>query len=137
MKIEEILEQYSDASLDKISTDKVDEAVSLRLPRTVIIQEVIEALKSLTYVAEALAPTRPPTYSFIKLLLDAPGYTLPVEGFREKVFEETKEMTMKSVSGKGLSNDKNYQLYLKILKAAWEDDVIERSEALLLESASR
>jgi hypothetical protein len=134
MKIEEILEQYSDASLDKISTDKVDEAVSLRLPRTVIIQEVVEALKSLTYVAEVLAPTRPPTYSFIKLLLDAPGYALPVEGFQEKVFEETKEMTTKSVSGKGLSTDKNYQLYLKILKTAWEDGVIERSEALLLES---
>ena len=69
MKIQEILEKYSDSALDKIAADKVDESVNLRLPRVVIIQEIAEALNSLTYVAKVLAPSRPPTYAFLKLLL--------------------------------------------------------------------
>jgi hypothetical protein len=134
MKAREILNQYSDTALDKVASDKIDEAVNLRLPRSVIIQEISEALNSLTYVAGALAPTRPPTYTFLKLLLEAPGYSCSIEGFQDLVFSETKIITEKAASGKGLSADKNYQLYLKILKTAWEDDVVERSEALLLET---
>ena len=134
MKLQEILDQYSEASLDKISADKVDEAVNLRLPRSVIIQEVADALNSLTYVARVLAPTRPPTYAFIKILLEAPGYSFPIEGFQEKVQTKTKELAEMAKSGSGLSLEKNYQLYLKILKASWEDDVVERNEALLLEA---
>jgi len=134
MKVQEILEQYSDTALDKISADKMDETVNLRLPRSVIVQEIADALNSLTYVAKVLAPTRPPTYAFLKHLLETPGYSLPIDGFQEKVFAETKGMTVKAESGEGLSPDKNYQLYLKVLKAAWEDDVVERNEALLLET---
>jgi chromosomal replication initiation ATPase DnaA len=134
MKVQEILKQYSEAALDKISADKVDEAVNLRLPTDIIIQEVADALNSLTYVARELAPTRPPTYAFLKILLESPGYSLHIEGFQEKVLSETKELTNMSESGIGFSSDKDYPLYLKILKKAWEDDVVERSEALLLEA---
>ncbi len=134
IKAKEILEQYSDTALDKISVDKMDEAIILRLPRSVIIQEIAEALNSLTYVAKALASTRPPTYAFLILLLDNPCHSMPIEGFQEKVLAKTKEMTLKAETIKGFSGDKNYQLYLKILKAAWEDDRIERNEELLLEA---
>ncbi|MDQ1352220.1 MAG: hypothetical protein QG657_2526 [Acidobacteriota bacterium] len=134
IKAKEILEQYSDTALDRISVDKMDEAVVLRLPRSVIIQEIAEALNSLTYVAKVLASTRPPTYAFLILLLDNPYHSMPIEGFQEKVFAKTKEMTMKAETIKRFSGDKNHQLYLKVLKAAWEDEKIERSEALLLES---
>jgi len=132
MRVQEILEHYSDNSLDKISADKLDEAVNLRLPRSVIIQEIAEALSSLAYVSKILAPTRPPTYAFLKLLLDAPGYRLPIEDFQEKVNIETTEMTLKAGSGKGLSAEKNYRLYLKVLKTAWEDEKLDRNEVLLL-----
>jgi len=134
MKVQEILGQYSDSALDNISADKVDEAVNLRLPRSVVIQEVADALNSLTYVAKILAPTRPPTYVFLKLLFEASDYSLPIEGFQEKVLVETKEITQMAETGRGLSTEKNYPLYLKILKAAWEDDVLDRSEVLLLET---
>lgn len=134
MKVHEILVQYSDAALDKISADKLDEAVNLRLPRSVIIQEIAEALNSFTYVAKALAPTRPPTFAFIKLLLDVPCHSLPIEGFQEKVLAETKRLVVKAETLKGLLGTKNYQLYLKMLKVAWEDEIIERSEVLLLDA---
>lgn len=134
MKVQEILKQYPEAALDKISADKVDEAVNLRLPTDIIIQEVADALNSLTYVAGELAPTRPPTYAFLKILLESPGYSLHIEGFQEKVLSETKELADLAESGRGFSSEKDYPLYLKILKKAWEDDVVERSEALLLEA---
>ncbi len=134
MNIQEILGQYSDSALDKIAADKVDETVNLRLPRTVIIQEIADALNSLTYVAKVLAPSRPPTYAFLKLLLEEAVHLHSIEGFQEKALTETQEMAAKAESGKGLSKEKNYPLYLKVLKTAWEDDVIERSEALLLQS---
>ena len=135
MKIQDILKHHSDLSLDQIAADKIDEAVSLRLPRAVIEQEISAAMSTLSYVAKALAPSKPPTYAFLKLLLDAPNFQLPVEGFQDRVLKATKIMTQRAESGKGLSANKNYDLYIKILKTAWEsDEQIDRSEALLLEA---
>lgn len=135
MKLSEILKKYSDAAIDQIAADKVDESANLRLPRSIIIQEISSALSSLTYVASALAPSRPPTYAFLKILFDTSNHILPVEGFQEKVIQMTKEMTQRAQSGKGLSAEKNYQLYINVLKSAWEsDNEIDRSEAMLLEA---
>jgi hypothetical protein len=135
MKLIEIIEKYSDATIDQIAVDKVNEPTNLKLPRCVVVQEIHAALSSLSYVASALAPTKPPTYAFIKLLLDAPDYMLPVEGFQKKVMHTTKEMTERAATGLGLTAGKNYQLYTNILKNAWESNLeIDRSEAQLLEA---
>jgi hypothetical protein len=84
-------------------------------------------------VAKALAPSRPPTYAFLKLLLDAPDRQVSPQGFRESVLAKTDELTERAASGKGLRKDKNYPLYLRMLFAAWGDDGrVDRSEALLL-----
>jgi len=135
MKLEEILQGYSNAAIDQIAADKVDESANLRLPRNIIIQEICSALNSLSYIASALAPSRPPTYAFIKLLMEAPEHKLPIEGFREKVMEMTEVMTERAKTGKGLSPGKNHELYIKILKSAWENNQeINRSESMLLEA---
>ncbi len=135
MKITEILDKYSDAAIYQIAADKIDESANLRLPRSVIIQEISSALNSLSFVASALAPSRPPTYAFIKLLLESPDYKQPIEGFQEKVMQTTKDMTKRAESGNGLSPDKNYKFYINILKNAWEsNNEIDRSEAQLLEA---
>ncbi len=135
MKLNEILEKYSDLAIDQLAADKVDESANLRLPRSVIIQEIQAALSSLSYVASALAPSRPPTYAFIKLLLHTSDHMLPVEGFQERIISVTKEMTKRAETGTGLSTEKNYQLYINVLKSAWEsDNEIDRSEAQLLEA---
>jgi len=137
MKLIEIIEKYSDGAIDQISADKVNEPTNLRLPRSVVIQEISAALSSLSYVASALAPSKPPTYAFIKLLLDATDHIMSVEGYQEKVLLTTEDMTTRAKTGQGLSSDKNYQLYTKILKSAWESNLeIDRSEAELLEALS-
>jgi hypothetical protein len=135
MKLIDIIEKYSDGAIDQISTDKVNESANLRLPRSIVIQEISAALSSLSYIASVLAPAKPPTYAFIKLIIDAPNHIVPVEGFQEKVMLTTEEMTQRAKTGQGLSNDKNYQLYTNILKFAWESNLeIDSSEAQLLES---
>ncbi len=135
MKLIQIIDKYSDAAIDQISVDKISEPANLRLPRSVVIQEISAALSSLSYIASALAPSKPPTYAFIKMLVDSPDHILSIEGFQEKVLKATEDMTIRAGTGQGLSPDKNYQLYIRILKSAWESNLeIDRSEAELLEA---
>ena len=54
MKIFKILEKYSDVAIDQLAADKVDESANLRLPRNIIVQEIISALSSLTYVHKSV-----------------------------------------------------------------------------------
>jgi len=133
MKLADILNSYSDSALDQIASDKIDEAVNLRLPRSVIIQEINSALSSLSYISNTLNPTKPPAYSFLNLILSSPDYSIPVEGFQELVLSKTKELSIIALERKELSSKKNYELYQNILKRAWEyEDNIDNSEAVLL-----
>lgn len=133
MKLLEILEKYSDSAIDQLAIDKVDETATLRLPRKVVQQEVISALSSLSYIAKVLFTTRPPTYAIIKLLLDSEGQCLPIEGFREKVKATSEELTGLAKSGEVLGSNKSFELYRKVLLAAWDNDagVDENEENLL------
>ena len=45
------------------------------MTRRVALREIAHALTSLSYIAKALAPTRPPSYAILKLLLEAPEGT--------------------------------------------------------------
>lgn len=133
MRVQDILSQYPDEDLERLARDKVDEIANLRLPREVLTQEIAAALSSLSYVAKELAPARPPTYAFLKLLLDDGEHRVSPAGYREQVLEKTGELTDRAAHGKGLSKEKDYDLYLRMLFAAWEDDGrVDRSEALLL-----
>jgi len=133
MLVVDALSEYPDEDLDRLARDKVEEVANLRLPRQVLIQEIAAALSSLSYVAQVLAPTRPPTYAFLKLLMEAPEQRIPPHGFREAVQSLTDELTEQARSCDGLSKEKDYPLYLRMLYAAWEDDGrVDRSEALLL-----
>ncbi len=118
MRITEILQEHDEESLQRLAADKVDEVAGLRLPRAVWIQEIAAALSSLSYVAAAPAPTRPPTYAFLKLLLENEDHAVPVEGFRERVLERTAEWARRAERKEGLSGEKQYDLYLELLRAA-------------------
>jgi len=133
MRLHEILSQYSDEALDRLATDKIDEVANLRLPRSVLTEEIATALGSRSYVAQALAPTRPPTYAFLRLLLREPGHAHAIEGYRELVMAEAERLSDQARDESGLAGGKNYGLYLKLLQAAWENGgTVDRSEALLL-----
>ncbi len=134
MKLFEILNKHSDSVIDQIAGDKMDESASLRLPRNIVQQEVISALSSLSYIGSKLNTSKPPTYAILKVLLDSEGYCHPVEGFRDHVFQLVHELVAMADSGKGLSGNKNYELYLKMLVSAWKNDSkIDESEGRILQ----
>ncbi|HMQ70410.1 MAG TPA: DUF2791 family P-loop domain-containing protein [Ignavibacteria bacterium] len=135
MKLNTILEKYSDVLLDQISSDKVQEALTLRLPRSVITQEIISALSSLSYISDKLTNSKPPTYAFLKIILSEENYSVPIDGFREKVLGKIKELSIKSLSLSEQSNHKYYNLYKNILKSSWSsNDDIDESESSILEA---
>jgi P-loop Domain of unknown function (DUF2791) len=133
MKLLQILENYDEGLLDQISSDKVDEAVNLRLPKAVIVQEIISALGSQSYISGKILYGKPPVYAILNLILQSPGFIVSVEGFRENVLEDVKNLAVIATLHKTMP-EKHTQLYIKILRKAWENDgEIDKSEAYILE----
>ena len=133
MKLLPILEKYDTVLLDQISADKVDEAITLRLPQSVIIQEIISALSSQSYISNKILYGKPPTFGILNLILQSPDFMAEVEGFRAKVLDYVRELSARAAENK-TSQEKNQQLYIKILRKAWENDSqIDKSEAHILE----
>ncbi|GAB2678169.1 hypothetical protein GCM10027036_34760 [Flavihumibacter cheonanensis] len=133
MNLQEILLKYDTVVLDQISSDKVDEAINLRLPQPVIVQEIVSALSSQSYISDKILYSRPPTYAILNTILQSPGYLSDVEGFKARVLENTASLKESAKSNKK-TQEKYPQLYIKILKKAWENDgVIDHSEAHILE----
>jgi hypothetical protein len=133
MKLMHILGKYDTALLDQIAADKVDETVTLRLPQPIIVQEIISALGSQSYISNKILYGKPPVYAILNLILQASESVMPAEGFFEKVLENVKTFSQRAEQHQNL-HEKNYQLYIKILKKAWENDsIIDKSEAHILE----
>ena len=135
MRLKEILGAYPEDGLDQLARDKLDEIANVRLPRAVLEQEIASALSSFSYIADVLAGSHPPSYAFLKLLMESPDHTVPAAGFREVVLRRTNEITAWIASGDGLPAGKEYNLYRALLMAAWEDGGrINASEANMLEA---
>lgn len=133
MNLQEILLKYDTVVLDQISSDKVDEAINLRLPQPVIVQEIVSALSSQSYISDKILYGRPPTYAILNSILQSAGYMSDVEGFKARVLENTSLLKEAAKSNKK-TQEKYPQLYIKILKKAWENDgIIDHSEAHILE----
>lgn len=133
MKLSELLENYDTELLDRISADKVDEAIGLRLPTSVIIQEIISALSSQSYISGKIQYAKPPVFAILNLILQSPGRMVAIEGFRDRVLNY---MTEISSQASLLTREPHTgrQLYIKILKRAWESDgFIDKNEAHILE----
>ncbi|RYY54703.1 MAG: hypothetical protein EOO09_13230, partial [Chitinophagaceae bacterium] len=133
MKLQAILESYDTVVLDQISADKVDEVVNLRLPQPVIVQEIIGALTSQSYISSKIQYGRPPMYAILNLILQAPDHGVSVEGFREAVLAYVNDLSSRAGQNKH-GEERSIELYTKILKRAWENDgIVDKSEAHILE----
>jgi len=133
MKLIEILTTYDTSSLDQISADKVDEVLNLRLPPSVIMQEIVSALSSQSYISKKILYSKPPSFALLNLVLQSPGYMVEIEGFKELVLDYGRQLTAKAAQRKG-TNDKNTRLYVKILQRSWENDgMVDKNEANILD----
>jgi hypothetical protein len=134
MKLLQILEGYDTILLDQISSDKVDETISLRLPQLVIIQEIVSALSSQSYISDRILYAKPPTFAILNLVLQSQDCIVEVDGFKTRALDYIRELSLKCAQNKSTHN-KNAPLYIKILKKAWENDgLIDKSEAHIVDS---
>ena len=133
MKLRGILQQLSQESLENLARGKLSQVVDIRLPRTVLVDELAEVLASSAYVTTQVALRNPPCFAILNLLMNAPDFAVPAEGFRQKVQEETDRMVALASRSPIFPKPKQYDIYLKMLSSAWafEDD-INPSEANLL-----
>jgi hypothetical protein len=135
MRLQDLLSQYPDEGLDQLARDKLDEITNVRLPRTVLEREIAGALSSFSYVAEVLGGSHPPTYAFLKLMMEADGHAVPAAGFKELVLERTDATTQRAATGSDLPDRKEYGPYRALLMAAWQfGGRINESESNLLEA---
>lgn len=133
MKLIDILNTYDTISLDQLSADKIDEVLNLRLPPSVIMQEIISALSSQSYISKKILYSRPPTFAILNLVLQSPDHIVEIEGFKTRVLDYIRQLTAKATQRQGV-NGQNTRLYVKILQRSWENDgMVDKNEANILD----
>jgi hypothetical protein len=138
MKIEDILNSYPIEILEQLAANKVMDIGHIRLPKDVIIEELIGVINKPSYVNKVISFRNPPNFPILDSILTFPEYKAPIKGFKDKVIEYTESLILKAKQEDWLKSKKNYSLYLKMLKTAWESDSqIDSNEAILLSALRR
>ncbi|MCX6902203.1 MAG: hypothetical protein NTW03_01730, partial [Verrucomicrobia bacterium] len=133
MKLKVILQQLPQDAVESLARQRLSQVTDIRLPHTVLVDELAEVLGSSAYVTAQVGLRHPPCFGILHLLLNAPDFSLPAEGFRQKVQEETERMVALATRDPIFPKPKQYDLYLKMMIAAWDlDNDINPSEANLL-----
>ena len=76
------------SSASRVEHVRTDE----KLPRPQLCNFLEGALRSYRFVNDFIINRQPPTFAILTLLLDAPGYELPKDGFRDRVMTETRRL---------------------------------------------
>jgi hypothetical protein len=91
------------------------------------------ALRSYRFVHDFITNRQPPTFGLLMLLLDTPGFEVPVDGFRERVLTETRRLAELIDTGELLARDDQLHLYRSALYEARRNDLdVNTSETALL-----
>jgi hypothetical protein len=131
MRLAPILASLPDGDLDRLAAEHVRTDEKLARPQLCTFLE--GAIRSYPFVQDFVINRQPPTFSFLTLLLDAPGYELAVEGLSARVLEDTKRIMDLIDSGEVLGRDNQLQLYRRALFEARRSDLdVNPSEAALL-----
>jgi hypothetical protein len=133
MRLKEILHQLPQEAIENLAKNVLSTGIDIHLPHTVLIDELTEILDSSSYLTQQIALRHPPFFEILTLLMNAPGHSLSTECFREQVLIDSERMIALANRTPIFPKPKNYNLYLKILEGAWEEETsINASEANLL-----
>ena len=131
MRLAPLLAAQSDEDLDRLAVEHV--RTDKKLPRPQLCNFLEAALRSYRFVNDFITNRQPPTFAVLTLLLDAPGYELPMDGFRDRVMTETRRLADLIDSGDLLARDDQLRLYRRALYEARRNDLdLNSSEAALL-----
>jgi hypothetical protein len=131
MRLAPLLAALPDDDLERLAVEHV--RTDERLPRPQLCNFLEGALRSYRFVNDFIISRQPPTFAILTLLLDAPGYQLPGDGFRERVMTETRRLADLIDSGDLVARDGQLHLYRRALYEARRNDLdLNSSEAALL-----
>jgi hypothetical protein len=131
MRLAPLLATLSDEELARVAMEHVRTDDKLSRPQLCHLLE--GSLRSYRFVHDFITNRQPPTFGFLTLLLDAPQYELPKEGFQERVMAETRRIGDLIASGELLAREEQLQLYRRTLYEARRSDLdLNSSEAALL-----
>ena len=131
MRLAPLLAAQSDEELERLAVEHV--RTDKKLPRPQLCNFLEGALRSYRFVNDFITNRQPPTFALLTLLLDAPGYELPVDGFRDRVMTETRRLADLIDSGDLVARDDQLRLYRRALYEARRNDLdLNSSEAALL-----
>jgi len=118
MKIYDVLTSYKRSDLNRLAKDKIANYVGL--PVEILRDELSKVLTTYDHIKRKIQFRKPPGYTILDIIVHQQDYSVPIQDVKSIVQEEIKNVIEVAKSGEGLKEDKQYDLYAKMLKKAWD-----------------
>ncbi|KKL64070.1 hypothetical protein LCGC14_2168730, partial [marine sediment metagenome] len=118
MKCCDILNSYKRGDLNRLARNKI--ANYAGLPVEILRDELSKALTTYDYVKRNIQFRKPPGYTILHIIVHQNKCSVPIQNIKSLVQKEISNVIEEAKSGDGLKEDKQYDLYGKMLKTAWD-----------------
>jgi len=118
MKIHDVLSSYKRSDLNRLAKDKIANYVGL--PVDILRDELCKVLTTYDHVKRKIQFRKPPGYTILDILVHRQDYSVPIQEIKAIVQEEINNVIEEAKKGEGLREEKQYDLYAKMLKTAWD-----------------
>jgi hypothetical protein len=118
MKIHDVLSSYKRSDLNRLAKDKIANYVGL--PVDILRNELCKVLTTYDHVKRKIQFRKPPGYTILDILVHRQDYSVPIQEIKAIVQEEINNVIEEAKKGEGLREEKQYDLYAKMLKTAWD-----------------
>jgi len=118
MKCCDILNSYRRGDLNRLAKNKI--ANYAGLPVDILRDELSKALTTYDYVKRNIQFRKPPGYTILDIIVHQNKCSVPIQMIKSLVQKEISNVIEEAKSGDALKEDKQYDLYGKMLKTAWD-----------------
>jgi len=118
MQICDVLTTYKRSDLNRLAKDKIANYVGL--PVDILRDELRKVLTTYDHIKRKIQFRKPPGYTILDIIVNLQDFSVPIQEIKGIVQEEIKNVIEEARSGKGLIEDKQYDLYAKMLRTAWD-----------------
>ncbi len=118
MKIYDVLSSQKRSDLNRLAKDKIANYVGL--PIDILRDELSKVLTTYDHIKRRIQFRKPPGYTILDIITNRQDYFIPIQEIKGIVQEEIKNVIEEAKSGEALKEDKQYDLYAKMLKTAWD-----------------
>jgi len=118
MKIYDVLSSQKRSDLNRLAKDKIANYVGL--PIEILRDELSKVLTTYDHIKRKIQFRRPPGYTILDIITNRQDYFIPIQEIKGIVQEEIRNVIEEAKSGDVLKEEKQYDLYEKMLKTAWD-----------------